>query len=149
MSIRNLALALVVASSGLFGCDEPRAVAPPVGGIELVVRSPSDARMLGTFTVRRTEGSKTWRLPVRAEGYQKQRLLLDPGLYTLDFEADVSAAMADPSLEGALHTASFDLPRWVIVAPARVTTVDVATQGETHAPCVTPADAPSARLQVN
>lgn len=152
MSIRNsLALALVAASAGLFGCEAERAVEPTTGAIEVVVRSPSDARMLGAFTVRRAEDSKTWRLPLRAEGYHEQRLLLEPGLYALDFEADPSAALADPRQEARLHTASLDLPRWVVVAPARVTTVKVTTQGETGAPClaVTPAAVPNGRLQVN
>jgi len=152
MSIRNsLALALVMASAGLFGCEEKQAAVAPAGAIEVVVRSPADARMLGTFTVRRAEDSKTWRLPLRGEVYAKQRLLLDPGMYALDFEADVNAVLADPSQEARLHTASLDLPRWIVVAPARVTTVNVATQGESSAPClaVTPPAAPEARLQVN
>ena len=152
MTIRNsLALALIAVSAGLFGCEEQRAVAPATGAIEVVVRSPSDARMLGTFTVRRAQDSKTWRLPLRAEAYHQQRVLLEPGLYALDFEADMSAALADPSVESRLHPSSLDLPRWVVVAPAQVTTVNVATQGETSAPClaVTPVAAPDGHLQVN
>lgn len=149
MSIRNsLALALVVASAGLFGCDEPRTAEAPSGAIEVVVRSPSDARQLGAFTVRSAQGSRTWRLPLRGEGYQQQRLLLQPGLYALDFDADVSATVADPSLQGRLQTASADLPRWVVVAPAQVTTVHVTARSDTSAP-VTPAATPDPRLQVN
>jgi hypothetical protein len=148
MSIRNsLALALVLASAGLFGCEEPRAAEPPSGAIEIVVRSPSDGRQLGTLTVRSARDSKTWRLPLRAEGYQQQRVLLEPGLYALDFEADIGAAVADPRLESRLHTASEELPRWVVVAPARVTTVNIAAHSDTSAPGV--AVAPDPRLQVN
>ena len=152
MTIRNLfALALIAASAGSFGCEAERAVEPATGAIEVVVRSSSDGRMLGAFTVRRADDSKTWRLPVRAEGYHEQRVLLQPGLYALDFEADPSAALADPSAEARLHTASLDLPRWIVIAPARVTTVKVTTQGETGAPClaVTPATARNWSLQVN
>ena len=144
-------MALVMAAAGLFGCEDRRVEAPPAGAIEVVVRSASDARMVGAFTVRRAEDSKTWRLPLRAEEYVKQRLLLEPGLYALDFEPDVSAALADPSFESSLYTTSMDLPRWIVVASAQVTSVNVATQGATTAPCVavTPPAAPSARLQVN
>lgn len=152
MSIwKSLALAVVMTSNGPLGCDASRPAKPPVGGIELVVRSPMDARLLGTFTVRRPQDSKTWRLPLRAEGYQKQRLLLDPGLYALDFEADVSAAVAEPGLEHSVQTSSSDLPRWVIVASAQVTTVDVATQGETSSPCIAirGGTAPNAPLPLN
>src|SRR5688572_23993701 len=102
MSIRNgLVLALIAASAGLFGCEQSQAVAPAAGAIDIVVRSSGDVRMNGTFSVRRPADSKTWRLPLRTEGYHKQRLLLDPGLYALDFEPDVSAVLADPSLESS------------------------------------------------
>jgi hypothetical protein len=148
MCIRKwLVLGLVAVSAGLLGCKEEQVATQPVGGIELVVRSTNDARMLGAFTVRRNTDSKTWRLPVRAEGYQKQRLSVEPGLYALDFEPDVSAAVANPSLEASVHVATGELPRWVVVAPARVTTVNVGPDVESSAPCI--AATPLARARVN
>ena len=152
MCIRKaLVWVLVAASVASFGCREERAVAHSVGGVELVVRSTEDARMLGSFTLRRDNDSKTWRLPVRAEGYQKRRVSLEPGLYVLDFEADVSALVAEPSLESSVRVAAGELPRWVVVAPAQVTTVNVATDVDAPAPGIaaSPATARPACVEVN
>jgi hypothetical protein len=152
MCSRNwFVLALVAASAGLFGCKEDLAVARPVGGIDFVVRSTDDARMVGAFTLRRDIDARTWRLPVRGDGYQKRRVSLEPGLYTLDFEPDVSAMLADPRLERSVRVAAGELPRWVVVAPAQVTTVNVATEVEESAPSVAamPQTLPDASLQLN
>lgn len=135
MCIRNLLVCVLVAAlPGSFGCRQESPAPQPVGGVELVVRATGDARMLGALTLRRNGDSETQRLPVHVEGYRALRLSLEPGLYVLDFEANVSAILADPSLESSVRAATGDLPRWVVVAPARVTIVNVATELEANPP---------------
>jgi len=147
-----LVLALVAALAGSFGCKDDRAIAHTVGAIDVVVRTTANSQMLGEFTLRRDDDSKTWRLPVRAEGYQRRRLSLEPGLYTLDFEPDVSSRLEDPTLQRSARVSVGKLPRWVVVAPAQVTTVNVATEVEASAPSVAALPAlpsPDASLQLN
>ena len=135
MCNRNwLVWVLVAASAGSLGCRQEPSTEQPVGSIELVLRSTDDARLLGALTLRRNDETETRRLPMSVAGYQELRLSLEPGLYALDFEADVGAALEDPSLESSGRAASGDLPRWVVVAPAQVTTINVATEPDMDAP---------------
>jgi hypothetical protein len=152
MSVRSsLVLALVAASAASFGCQPDGAAAHAAGAIDFVARTTDGAKPLGTFTVRREDGSKTWRLPLRAEGYQRRRLSLEPGLYTLDFEPDVSAMVADPTLQRPAIVAG-NLLRKLVIAPARVTIVNVESEiVEASAPSIgpLPASAPDASLPLN
>lgn len=133
-SRRWVAFALLAALAGPPGCNQDRSLTPPVGGLDVVIRATDDARMLGTLSVRRDDGRVVWRLPVRAEGYRTRRVVLVPGMYGLDFEADMSAVLA--GAEGPLRLRPSALPRWVVVAPARVTVVNVTTEVEANAPSV-------------
>lgn len=118
--------AALVALVSVTACTEPPALDAPLGGVELVVSAGNDARVLGALTLRGLDSDRAVRLPVRAEGYQRGRVSLPPGLYALDFERDVTRAASlgtDP--------AAFDdgqLPRWIVVAPARITTLHVSVE---------------------
>lgn len=133
MVTRRTILAVLLAAATLgFGCGG-KAVTTALGGVDVVVRSTSDGQPLGDLTLRREDGSKTWRWGLRAKGYQQRRLVLEPGRYTLDFEADVGARVADPAEAvpvREVHAAPGELPRWVVVTPARVTTVNLAIEVE-------------------
>ena len=63
-------------------------------------------------------------------------LNLEPGRYTLDFEADVGTRVADPVAAmpvREVRAAPGELPRWVVVTPARVTTVNLTIEVEVKA----------------
>ena len=110
------------AALALLGCTSEPSEAARTGSVDVLVRGTFDGRGAGELTLRSEDGVEHWRLPLRAASWQTRRLNLPPGRYTLEHDAppevDGSGPATSPTIAGMQ-------PRWVVVAPARATSVVV------------------------
>jgi hypothetical protein len=126
MFTRNwFALGLLVGAVSLFGCDGKPGDPRGAGGIEVSVRGATNPNAFTVLTLRRNDGSHDrWRLPIRHQPFPR-RVSLPPGLYTLDYEPDVPSSLVSSASAEPAHALAGTFPRWVVVAPTRVTQVFV------------------------
>jgi hypothetical protein len=115
------------AALALLGCRSEPSEAARTGSVDVFVRGSFDARGAGELTLRSEDGMEHWRLPLRVARWQTRRLNLPPGRYTLEHDTpagvDGSAFATSPTIAGTQ-------PRWVVVAPARATSIVVQIEAE-------------------
>lgn len=133
---KPLIATLLALAFALPGCSQTLTEHPRRGAIELSVRTSAHARVHGTFIVRNEDGSLVWGLPVLADGHQTRRLSLAPGVYLLDYEADILHGLATGAPDLPASTFSAALPQRIVVASGRLTNIHVRIEAGSAAPDV-------------
>jgi hypothetical protein len=119
-------ISVIVGACGC-GLDQPEHVR--AGAVELVIRPSSgsarSSKPHGSFTLQGLDNDHRERIPLGRAAYQKLRVAVPPGSYALRWEQDGASEAASTGQPAA--ASGINLPRIVLVAPARLTTINVQT----------------------
>jgi hypothetical protein len=114
---------------GACGCGLDQSEHARTGAVELVIRpstgSARTSKPRGSFTLQGLDNDHREHIPLGSAAYQKLRVTLPPGSYALRWEQDGASETASAGQPDA--PAAINLPRIVLVAPSRLTTINVQT----------------------
>jgi hypothetical protein len=98
--------------------------------VEIVIRPSSGSartsKPRGSFTLQGLDNDHREHIPLGRAAYQKLRVTLPPGSYALRWEQDGASETASTGQQ-PVASAGINLPRIVLVAPSRLTTINVQT----------------------